>query len=414
MRDYFNVFTPDRAVASIEKFAGRQRELDKLSDALQSEGTSLVLYGNRGVGKSSLARQLEGLAAGSAETARRLTHAPFRPFDFLPIRFVVDDSVSNITQLIARLLTANDGLAPWLPLRIKQLVGKLGLDASFGLADLAKVSLKSGGEATLEPLPVATDIFSVFRNACDELVSSQVAENGLLFVIDEFDRIADKNGFASLLKSFEGTKVRFAVVGVASDIEDIIQDHASIERQISSGSIYVDPMTDAELGLIFEQVHEDLDREYIFSEPAIDYIVRCASGHPYIVHLVGRQALISNVRARKNVITEDDARSAVRELASPGSSIPLELAYRKAVGSSKPRELILRRFAKEVDEPIRTTEIYDDLARTNGMEKETISVYVGHLCSPAYGSVMRNSGSRYYRFSNSVFKAYVNARDPML
>lgn len=261
---------------------------------------------------------------------------------------------------------------------------------------------------------MTADVFAIFRNACQQLASSGVASQGILIVVDEFDRIQDKRGFASLLKSMEGSKVRFVIVGVAADIEEIISDHASIERQIAGGSIYVDPLTDDEMKMIFTHVHEVLDKEFIFSDQAIDYIVGCASGHPYITHLIGRQALVTAVRSRKNVITESDARNAVAELAAPSSSIPLEQAYRKAVGSSRPREIILRRFATEVLEPIRTTELYDDLAKTHGMEKETISVYVGHLCSPAYGSILTNSGSRYYRFVNSVFKAYVNARQPML
>lgn len=45
------------------------------------------------------------------------------------------------------------------------------------------------------------------------------------------------------------------------------------------------------------------------------------------------------------------------------------------------------------------------------MEKESISVYMGHLCSPEYGPVLEKTGERYYRFVNSVFKAYVAARD---
>lgn len=145
MKDYFNIFTPDSAISSIEKFAGRQKELDKISDALQADGTSLVLYGNRGVGKSSLARQIENLAQGDQSVIGRLTHKPFKPIDFLSIRFTVDDSVQNVEQLITRLLTAADGLAPWLPMSVKQVVAKAGLDFSIGFSSVAKFNVKTGG-----------------------------------------------------------------------------------------------------------------------------------------------------------------------------------------------------------------------------------------------------------------------------
>ena len=90
------------------------------------------------------------------------------------------------------------------------------------------------------------------------------------------------------------------------------------------------------------------------------------------------------------------------------------MEYRKAVKDSPVREGILRRFAEEVVEPIRTTEVYEDIVRQLDIEREAISVYVGHLCSPDYGEVLEKAGGRYYRFRNSVFKAYVSARQPLL
>jgi len=57
-----NVFTPAQEIQESERFAGRSEELEALSTALQSKGAQIVMYGQRGVGKSSLARQLQKLA----------------------------------------------------------------------------------------------------------------------------------------------------------------------------------------------------------------------------------------------------------------------------------------------------------------------------------------------------------------
>lgn len=407
--NYFDIFTPDSAISSIEQFAGRQPEIDQLSDALQSSGTSIVIYGNRGVGKSSLAQQLFALSQNDKSTIARLTHQPIRRLDFLPITFRADDSVLDISTLLIRILRSNSGLAPWIPLEIKEAVGKLSGGISLSVMG-SKVGVERGKETKAERPNIPEDVFSVFQNACEAIVSSGAVEDGLLLIIDEFDRIVDTSGFASLVKSFEGSKVRFSIVGVARDIEKLVEDHQSIARQIAGGSIFVRPMNDEEIKQIFFQAHERMRNEIIFDDGAIQFITACAKGHPYIVHLIGKQALISAARNNQNVVNEEAARLALNEISSSGSNVPLELDYRKAIKSSAPREYILKMFAEEDSEPIRTTEIYDKITEALGIEREAISVYMGHLCNEEYGPVLEKSGERYYRFLNSVFKAYVSAR----
>ncbi|MGK9167233.1 ATP-binding protein [Inquilinus limosus] len=113
--DIQNVFTPAAAIEDATRFAGRQEQLDGVSMALQSEGTQIVIYGNRGVGKSSLARQLAALARGDMSVFDRLTMKPHQVPDYLVISLECDDSVNDIRALILRLLTEDTALAPWIP-----------------------------------------------------------------------------------------------------------------------------------------------------------------------------------------------------------------------------------------------------------------------------------------------------------
>jgi tRNA(Met) C34 N-acetyltransferase TmcA len=50
-----NIFTPHRPIKSATLFAGRQPQVRSIGQALDSPGQHVVLYGDRGVGKSSLA-----------------------------------------------------------------------------------------------------------------------------------------------------------------------------------------------------------------------------------------------------------------------------------------------------------------------------------------------------------------------
>ena len=291
----FDVFTPGAAVDSIEKFAGRQAELDTLADALQTSGVNIVIYGNRGVGKSSLAVQLEALARGEAGVVDRLTHKPLKQLDFLPLDIQVDDSIPDVENLIRRLLTSNSALAAWVPYDVETRTEKGGAGARAGFGPVA---LKAGYDSTVsrEKPAISPDFVAIFKNTLQEIEASRVASSGILIIVDEFGRIKDAAGFASLLKSFERTSVRFAIVGVASDVEELVTDHASIERQVAGGTVHVPPMTDLEIRKIFEHAHSILKDAHHFSKDAIQYVTAASRGHPYLVHVLGHQALIAAAR----------------------------------------------------------------------------------------------------------------------
>lgn len=52
-----NAFLPVKEITDPERFAGRKEEVENLAYALVSSGTNIAIIGNRGIGKSSLARQ---------------------------------------------------------------------------------------------------------------------------------------------------------------------------------------------------------------------------------------------------------------------------------------------------------------------------------------------------------------------
>ena len=93
-------FTPADEVQDPDRFAGRVGELRLLSDALHSPGAHIVLYGKRGIGKSSLARQLERLASGDPRVHARLNPAPNPPTEFFTVFFRCDDSVTSVPRLL--------------------------------------------------------------------------------------------------------------------------------------------------------------------------------------------------------------------------------------------------------------------------------------------------------------------------
>lgn len=84
-----DAFTPAKVIDSPDRFSGRQGQLQAIADALDMDGGHIVIYGNRGVGKSSLAQQMMLMAQDHADVTARLTHQPFTKMDFYRSTFSV-------------------------------------------------------------------------------------------------------------------------------------------------------------------------------------------------------------------------------------------------------------------------------------------------------------------------------------
>lgn len=404
-----NAFTPAKEVQDIDRFAGRAELLNSLADALQSDGAQIVLYGQRGIGKSSLSRVLSQIASNDTAAIERLSAKPHEAFDFLPIYLSCDDSITDVEKVCLRLLTDDNALAPWIPFKVAEKTsgGTVGGKLNVRILELSGSAEDSITERASE---VEADVFSTFVNACNAVVKSGVAKNGLLIIIDEFDRVRDKAGIASLMKALGPESVVFALVGVADTIEQLIADHESVARQLADGTIHVTPMARPELAEIIARAMDALDNKYSFEADAQEWITTIARGHPFYVHLVGKHALLRTISRKANVVTIGDAKEALADIAFKGSAPIQEGTYKRAVGHSYIRERILKTLANRDEQEIYTTDVYGQLAKELGVDPSAISVYVGQLASEKYGSVIHKTRERYYRFNDSLFKAYAAAR----
>ena len=408
--DIMNVFTPALAIGDPARFAGRQEQLDAVSMALRSEGTQIVIYGNRGVGKSSLARQLAAIAQGDMSVIDRLKLKPTSLPDFLVISVECDDSITDMRALILRLLTDDEALAPWIPFKVEKVTAGNELGAGINIKVL-NISGKLNNSDTLERETVEQDIYSTFGNAISHVLGTGVVA-GILFIIDEVDRIRNRDDLPSVVRARGADpRVKFALVGVGTTPQELIAGHESIVRQISDGCVEMPPMNADELRGIFDTAHVALHEEGIsFSSGAQDWIIGIARGHPYYVHLLGKHALIRAVSTAEKVITEEMARDVLTEIANKGTAKVQEAAYLKAIGHSYVREFVLKSFAAQESDEINTSVVYPKITSARKMDTSAVSVYVGHLVSDKFGAVIEKTRERHYRFKDSLFKAYAAAR----
>jgi len=414
LADIENAFQPAREIDAANRFAGRRQAVLDAFYALVGQGTNVAVVGNRGIGKTSLARQIANIASGEETLLDRLDIPHDRPLDFLTVYFACGTTIRDIDDLLDRLLTMSSCLGDWIydvpkaKKEIETYSPELGVKI-FGVG--AKLAAERSTETESTAAVDTHSVETVFTNVCHALAEEKIATDGVLIVIDEFDQVRDPSGMAGLLKSLATNvrSVKFCLVGVARDIQNLMREHESTDRLFAGSIVHLPPMSEDELAEIVRIAEAAIGDQIRFSESATHRLTRLAQGHPYMVHLVGKYALRTAYQDGVFDIPEDAIDQALRSIAERGADPVLEGRYKKAVGSSQQREVVLRALAqvRGGDGECWTTDAYK-IALDAGVDNS--SQYVGQLVTDEYGAELEKVRERYYRFKDSLFAAYTLAR----
>ncbi len=405
-----NAFLPAREIDSPDRFAGRRSQVEGAYRALIASGANLAIVGNRGIGKTSLARQVLAIACGKTVLLDRLSIPHDGPLDFMPLYLACGETTKGYEHVLERLLTSQSCLADWIydiP-QAKKAVESYSPKFTAGFVGLESQKVT---ETAVQHAIVAHDVGTIFTNVVTAIVERKITRNGILIVIDEFDQLADPTGFAAFLKSLatNAPGVKFCIVGVAHDLRQLMKEHESSDRLFAGSIINMPPMSDSELTEIADIAEKSIDDAILFHVDAKRELVSLAQGHPYMVHLIGKYALRAAFLDGQAVISRDAITATLRTIAERGADLILEDRYKTAIASSPQREVVLRAMAgcQRPDGEIWTGDAYQ-LALDKGVDNA--SQYVGNLVTDAYGAELVNVRERYYRFKDSLFRAYVCAR----
>ncbi|MCS8153542.1 metallophosphoesterase [Pseudomonas aeruginosa] len=380
VKDLLEAFQPAKEISDPKRFSGRKKQLEKGAELLLSSD-HIFIHGNRGIGKSSLARQLSIIASGKNDLLVSIDSIlAGEKFDFVTCFFVRDSSVRNINQLLYRLMIDESALAQWSSYAELDEVGVYDLD----------------GE--LNPKLVSDFWFRVSR-------ISKLTENGLAIFIDEFELIEDHTGFASLIKA-NPEKCIFIVTGIGKTEQDLVRDHESIKRQLSTGTLRVPNMSEEELSIIVSKAQDYLSNEITFSAAAVQKLVKLVSGHPYLLHLIGKEALRVAFTNKKTLISEELIDEALQKIVSESIDSYLEARYLKVIGNNKVREKFLRIIALQKEDVVYTGQLYPE-AEDQGIDNP--SYWLGELQKEVNGSELEKVSDQYYKITDPLFKAYISA-----
>ena len=289
------VFTPTRPRSGRRTLVGRLEELTRILEAICDDGAHVVLYAERGRGKTSLSNlAIEGLRRRGAMVARHACEA------------------SSTFDSIMHSLAAD-------------------LPASL-LANQSGDEDKDGCDALLPDRPLRpADIAALPQGLSCPMV---------VFVIDEFDRVEDvatRTRLADTIKlvSDRSIRVYFMIVGVSATLEDIIGQHISIQRNIAA--IHLPLLEDQEVASMIEKGGEQAGIR--FSPESVALVVGVARGMPYMAQLLGLRIAQAALQQRHDVVQSDDLKSAVQRLLGETAS-GVVAAYRALTSDGHNDEMV--------------------------------------------------------------------------
>ena len=292
------VFTPAVPIDEDELFAGRAEQIDKAIAAINQRGQHAVVYGERGVGKTSLANVLSSrLVSDSGEKAL----APRVNCD-------ATDTFSSLwKKVLARVHLTDQTRA-----------------AGFREAPHQKT------RPAAEKLPAKTP---VTPDAVSALLGQLGRHRVLLVIFDEFDRLTHqpaRRAMADTIKALSDYAVNatLVVVGVADTVGELIAEHESIDRCLTQI-----PMPRMEVGELYELLDKGTSKLGMELQPkARDKIAVLSQGLPPYTHRLALHATGAAIRSQRRVITQGDVSHAIRSVVEDAQQ-SLRENYRKAVSS---------------------------------------------------------------------------------
>jgi hypothetical protein len=242
-----SVFTPGYPVHQKDFFSGRVTQLQRTLEALIAPGRHPVLFGQRGVGKTSLAnilgQSLQGVSAVKVSCDSGDTFATIWN------RVLATASVTFKQQAL--------GFVPKEATKTVTLASLLGHDPK-----------------TTKPAEVAS-LLTNLNHFC-------------AIILDEFDKVADvaaKAHFADFIKIVSDSVPNFTIifVGVADNIHELVGEHPSIDRNLVQ--IELPLMSDEEIREIFVGGLKRID--VTVEDGVSDQVPMLSGGFPHYAHLLG-------------------------------------------------------------------------------------------------------------------------------
>jgi Holliday junction resolvasome RuvABC ATP-dependent DNA helicase subunit len=355
-------------------FAGRATEVRKIIEAVFSKSKHVVLFGEKGVGKTSLTNVFWKRFSKTLRSfiIARVQAGPHDTFSSLWGRALEELHAAGVASGKSEYVNFDIHHELWTPSQIRRELQKCGANA----------------------LPI--------------------------LIIDEYSEVVDtdaKKLTANLIKELYDFSITTTaiLVGVAENISELIEDHASIDRALVE--IPLSRMSENELR---EIIHKRANRTVMkFSADAIWTIIILSRGLPYFTQMLSKHAALHAINNRRLEVTNDDVEASMTRFIEDTEKSFKE-AHRAAIRSNQDNffehSLLACALAKTDDEGFfianDVVEPYSAIMK----EKKRIAHFEKHLrrfSSDEGGNILYKRGGdrkQQFRFKDPMMRPYVIIR----
>ena len=374
-----SVFSPATPVNQATLFAGRRSQLEEISDSVSQRGLHTVLFGERGVGKTSLANVLPEFLKGAGIG------------DLIVSKVNCDstDSYSSVWRKALREI-------------------QISMESpGIGFAH-RNVLTSETLDHLLQEAPSPEDVRYLLQRVGGQL----------LLVIDEYDRLKDHSVsrlMADTIKALSDHSVNATIilVGVADTVDELIVEHQSIDRCLVQ--VHMPRMSSEELADILDKGLAQVDME--IEDTARFLITFLSQGLPHYTHLLGLISARLAVGQERLQIKESDVAHSI-QLAVHQAQQSTLASYASATYSSRKdnlfKQVLLSCALAPTDELgfFTARAVSEPMSRVMGRPYQ-VTAFARHLeqfCQPERGPVLQKQGIRRrfrYRFINPLLQPYV-------
>ena len=374
--DILEAFTPGFPINEVELLAGRRDVVQRLQDIVIERGRNAIIYGERGVGKTSLATVFHkplNVIDGATGTAMR---------SVVDIHINADsgDSFDSLWRKVFRRIPRKGDGSP----------------------------IANEYTGPIEPDHVFLELQNFTPNQLP------------IIIIDEYDRVRDADCRVLMTDTIKALtisrpNITIVLVGVANDITTLVHDHPSVSPR-NLVQVPMSRMQSQEINDIITTRVRNLKMK--ISDDAVWRVVLFSAGLPFYAHSLGKYAALAAVASEKTMITEDMVTSAMTGCMG-------DVDYSVVHSFTKATEFIYRKknIFKEVlaacalaeqnnlgEFPAVAVEAPLSAILGDSVKVPSFAFHLNEMCQEARGNVFQKTGERrtyLYRFTEPAMQPYI-------
>lgn len=383
-----DMLSPSEPIRSAELLRGRQQNLEEIRQAFVQNGRQVFIYGDRGVGKTSLAQTAAYEHASSRD----------KPI-FLSCRATF---LSIVNDLISQL----SGRSPF---AVKESTNnKVRVGPAFAGGEVGRAS----DFARFNELKSLNEIINALRECCPEKQDRRIC------VFDEFELLeneGERKLFGDLIKQLSDQEINLRVIfcGIGESITSLLGDHPSAPRYLQA--VELRTLNLASRLEIIAGVEEAFGVEIEHNSKI--RISQISDGFPHYVHLICEKMFWAMFEDEKTIAVSSLLHFKKAIESSVRSIDPyLKSMYDKATKKyNSDYEHVLWAAAGHPLLERRSADIfkyYEGLRMPDRtvLDRERFNQRLNALKKPAHGEVLIGSRQGWYKFRESMLRGYVRLK----